>query len=90
MFLILLYSTLKSTVVQYSGWQRGAGTEWTDKKSYWLGEEVGDGTARGSSTMGGGWQAVISLMLYVDGTGSDFFLDSLLSILLLPDILGLK
>ena len=53
-FLILQYSTLKSTVVQYNSWHTGAGIEWTNKKSYWPGEEgeVGDGGAEGSSATG--------------------------------------
>ena len=37
-FLILQYSTLKSTAVQYNHWHPGAGIEWTGKKSYWLEE----------------------------------------------------
>ena len=46
-FLILHYSTLKSTVVQYNSWHIGAGLMWTGK-SYWLeeGEEMGDGSAK--------------------------------------------
>ena len=62
-FLILQYSTLKSTVVQCNGWHTWASIEWTGKKSYWLeeGEEVGDGRAEGSSAVGDGGQAAISL-----------------------------
>ena len=83
-FLILQYSTLKGTVVQYNSWHRVAGIEWTGKKSYWLeeGEEVGDGRAEGSSAIGDGGQAAISLMADTVGTGSGFLLDSILSILL--------
>ena len=60
--MILKLSTLKSTVVQYN-WHTGACTEWTGKKSYWLeeGEEVGDCRAEGSSAIGDGGQAAISL-----------------------------
>ena len=67
-FLILQYSTLKSTVVQYNSRHTGAGVEWTGKKSYWLGEreEVGDGGAEGSSATGDGGQTAISLMPDVD------------------------
>ena len=50
--LILLYSTLKSTVVQYSSWHSGTGIEWTGKKSYWL--EKGGGGAEGPAALGGG------------------------------------
>ena len=45
-------------------------------------EEVGDGRAEGSSAIGDGGQAAISLMPDVDGIGSDFLLDSILSTLL--------
>ena len=51
---------------------------------------MGDGRAEGSSTIGVGGQGVVSLMPDVDGTGSGSLLDSILSTLLLPDILGLK
>ena len=70
--LILQYSTLKSTVVQYNSWHTGAGIEWTGKKSYWLeeGEEMGDGRAEGSSAIGDRGQAAVSLTPDVDGTGS--------------------
>ena len=46
----------------------GAGAEWTGKKSYWRqeGEAVGDGRAEGLSA----WQAAISLLLDIHGTGS--------------------
>ena len=37
-FLILQFSTLKSTVVQHKSWHTGAGIEWTDEKSSWLQE----------------------------------------------------
>ena len=46
------------------------------------GEEVGDGTAEGSSAIGEGGQAAISLMPDADGTGSGSLLDSVLSTLL--------
>ena len=46
------------------------------------GEEVGDGRAEGSSAIGDGGQAAISLMADVDGTGSGSLLDSILSALL--------
>ena len=67
--LILQYNALKSTVVQYNSWHIRAGIEWTGKKSYWLqeGVEVGDGRAAGSSAIGDGGQAAISLTPDVDG-----------------------
>ena len=43
---------------------------------------MGDGRAEGSSAIGDGGQAAISLMPDVDGIGSDFLLDSILSTLL--------
>ena len=43
---------------------------------------MGDGRAEGSSAIGDGGQAAISLMPDVDGTGSGSLLDSILSILL--------
>ena len=46
------------------------------------GEEVGDGTAEGSSAIGDGGQAAVSLMPDADGTGSGSLLDSVLSTLL--------
>ena len=49
-----------------------------------------DGRAERSSAIGDGGQAAISLTPDVDATGSDSLLDSILSTLLLPDILGLK
>ena len=57
--------------------------EWTDK-SYWLekGEEVGDGGAEGSSAIGEGGQAAVSLTPDMDGTSPSSLLDSILSILL--------
>ena len=78
------YSTLKSTAVQYNSWHTGAGIEWTGKKSYWLeeGEEGGDGRAEGSSAIGDGGQAAVSLMPDTDGTGSGSLLDSIVSTLL--------
>ena len=47
----------------------GAGTEWTDKKSYWLeeGEEVGDARTEASSAIRDRGQAAISLMPDFDG-----------------------
>ena len=74
-FLNLQYSTLKSTVVQYNSWHTGAGIEWAGKKSYWLeeGEEVEDGRAEGSSAIGDGGQAAISLTHDADGTHVHIF-----------------
>ena len=43
---------------------------------------MGDGRAEGSSAIGDGGQAAISLMADTVGTGSGFLLDSILSILL--------
>ena len=43
---------------------------------------MGDGVAEGSSAMGDGGQAAISLTSDVDGTGSDSVLDPALSALL--------
>ena len=43
---------------------------------------MGDGRAEGSSAIGDGGQAAISLMPDVDGTGSGSLLDSILSTLL--------
>ena len=43
-FLILQYSNLKSTVVQYNSWDTRAGIEGTGKKSYWLEEGEGVGS----------------------------------------------
>ena len=51
---------------------------------------MGDGRAEGSSAIGDGGQAAISLTPDIDGTGSGSLLDSSLSVLLLPDTLGLK
>ena len=45
------------------------------------GEEVGDGRAEGSSAVGDGGQAAISLTPDIDGTGSGSLLDSILSTL---------
>ena len=83
-FLILLYSTLKSTVVQYNSWHTGAGIKWPGKKSYWVeeGEEVGDSRAEGLLAVGDGGQAAISLMPDTDGTDSGSLRDSILSSLL--------
>ena len=67
----------------YNIWHTGAGIE-TGKKSYWLeeGERAGDGRAEGSSAIGDGGQAAVSLVPDVDGTGSGDLLDSVLSTLL--------
>ena len=56
--------------MQYNSWHTEAGIEWTGKTSYWLeeGEEVGDGSAEGSSAIGDGGQAAVSLTPDVDGT----------------------
>ena len=43
---------------------------------------MGDGRAEGSSAIGDGGQAAMSLMLNIDGIGSDSLLDSVLSTLL--------
>ena len=40
------------------------------------GEEVGEGRAEGSSAIGDGGQAAISLMPDIDGTGSGSLLES--------------
>ena len=50
----------------------------TDKQ----GEEVGDGRAEGSSTIGDRRQVTVSLMPDIDDTGSGFLLDSILPTLL--------
>ena len=62
-FLILQYRTLKSTGIQYNSWHTEAGIERTSKKSYQLewGEEVEDGRSEGSSAIGDGGQAAVSL-----------------------------
>ena len=46
------------------------------------GEEVGDGRAEGSSAIGDGGQAAVSLTPDIDGTSPSSLLDSILSILL--------
>ena len=43
---------------------------------------MGDGRAEGSSAIGDGGQAAVSLMPNIDGTGSGSLLDSVLSTLL--------
>ena len=43
---------------------------------------MGDGRAEGSSAIGDGGQAAVSLMPDIDGTGSGSLLDSILSTLL--------
>ena len=62
-FLISQYRTLKGTVVQCNNWHTGVGMEWMGKENYWLeeGEKVGDSRAEGSSAIGAGGQAAISL-----------------------------
>ena len=69
-FLILWFSTLKSTVVQDNSCHTGDGIQWISKKSYWMeeGEEEGDSRAERWSATGG--QAVISLTPDVDGEGN--------------------
>ena len=66
-----------STVQQlaYKGWHLV-----NRQEELWLeeGEEVGDGTAEGSSAIGDGGQAAISLMPDIDNTSSDSLLDSIL------------
>ena len=59
------------------------------KKSYWLevGEEVGDGRAEGSSAIGDGGQAAISLMPDTDGTHLEIFESSQLEGLNVGDLL---
>ena len=70
-FLILQYSTLKNTIVQYKSWHTEAGIKWIGKKSYWL--EVGDGRAEGSSAIGDGGQAAISVTPDIDRTHVHIF-----------------
>ena len=69
---------MESTVVQSNSQHTGAGTEWTGKKSYWWewGEDVGGSRPEGSSGIGPGGQAAISLTPDFNGTTSDFLLDS--------------
>ena len=64
-FLILQYSTLRSTVVPYNRWHTGAGIQWTAKKSYGVevGEEEGGGRVEGSSATGDGGRVTVSLIL---------------------------
>ena len=80
--LILQYRTLKSTVLQYNSWPQGlASSERSRRVTPWRRERrVGDGRAEGSSAIGDGGQAVISLMPDIDVTGSDSLLGSILSI----------
>ena len=54
------------------------------------GEEVGDGTAEGSSAIGDGGQTVMSFTTDVDGIRSASLLDSILSTLLKKMIQGLS
>ena len=66
---------MKSIVVQYSAGYTGAGIEWTSRKNCRLeeGEDVRAGRAgraEGSSAIGGGEQAAVSLTPEGDGTGS--------------------
>ena len=79
-FLILQYRTLKSVVAQWL-----ANREWhrVNRQEELLtneGEEVGDGRAEGSSAIGDGGNAAISLTPDVDGTGSGSFLGGFISI----------
>ena len=66
---------MKSTEVQDTGWYTGAGMEWTGKKCYWPEEteEVGDGSAEGSSAIWDGGQAASSLKPHADGTHIHIF-----------------
>ena len=75
--LILQYSILKSTVIKYNSWHTGAGIAWIGKNSYWLEEweEAGDGGAKGSSVVGSGGHAAVSLMPEVYGTSSGSMLN---------------
>ena len=61
-----------STVQQlaYRGWR-----EWAGKKSHWQekGQEVGDGTAKGSSAIGDRGQTAISFTPEADGTQVPIF-----------------
>ena len=61
--LIIQYSTLKSTEVQYNIWHIEAGIRSLGKKSSWLeeGEEMGDGRTEGLSARGDGVVVVQSL-----------------------------
>ena len=70
-------------VVQYS-WHKGAGIQWTGRKSCWLeeGEAVEDGRNEGSSAIEDRGQAAISLTPAIDDTDSGSLLDSFLSTLL--------
>ena len=58
-----MYSVVRQ--LAYRGWH-----QWTGKKSSWLeeGEEVGDGRAEGSSAIGDGGQAGITLKPDIDST----------------------
>ena len=81
-YLILQYSTLESTVVQYNSWHIGLATiKWRGKNSYWL-QEVGDGRAEGSPVIGVRGHVAISLTPHVDGTGAKPLPDAILSTLL--------
>ena len=52
-----------------------AGIGWTGEQSYWLekGVDMRDNRAEGSWEIGGGEQAIISLMLEIDGTHAHIF-----------------
>ena len=64
--MILQCSTLNSTSQQpaHRGWH---GVNRPEEFLMEEGEEVGDGRAEGSSAIGDGGQAVVSLMLDIDG-----------------------
>ena len=64
-----------------------ASSEQAIRVTDWRRKRVGDGGAEGSSAIGDGGQAAVSLTPDVDGTGSGSLLDSVLSTLLLLDIL---
>ena len=67
-----------------------ASSEQAIRVTDWRRKRVGDGGAEGSSAIGDGGQAAVSLTPDVDGTGSGSLLDSVLSTLLLLDILDLN
>ena len=67
-----------------------ASSEQAIRVTDWRRKRVGDGGAEGSSAIGDGGQAAVSLTPDVDGTGSGSLLGSVLSTLLLLDILDLN
>ena len=80
MFLILQYSTLKST--EYStpaGTWELAWSKEARRVTDWVGEEEGDGRTEGSAAIGDGGQAAVSLSFDVGGASSGSLLDSTLS-----------